>query len=387
MEQVAARFDGTEDFTLGIEEEFQLLDPATLELTPRFEELQQKAQARLGNSVRGELIASEIEICTGISNSAAEAEADLLDKRRQLFASAAELELTLGATGTHPFADWQDQRIIDTPHYRLIDRELRYCAWRNVTFGMHTHVGIRGRERMIAVFNAMRGYLPHLLALSANSPFSEGRYTFLHSARSQLFTKFFPRCGIPGPFHGWDEYAGLVETLFATNCISEPTEIWWSIRPHPLMGTLEVRICDCQGDVRDTMAVAALTLAMVAQLAADYDEGRRLPVLTTHEVEENFWRAIRHGLDGRLVDFNTRRELPAGDAIREIIDYSTGAQERLGLGRHMAQVENLLKNGNGALRQIRAYEASGDITAAFREAVSRTQAMAGEDTGASNTDI
>jgi carboxylate-amine ligase len=135
------------------------------------------------------------------------------------------------------------------------------------------------------------------------------------------------------------------------------------------------------------MAVAALTLAMEAQLAADYDEGRRLPVLTTHEVEENFWRAIRHGLDGRLVDFNTRRELPAGDAIREIIDYSTGAQEQLGLGRHMAQVENLLKNGNGALRQIRAYEASGDITAAFREAVSRTRAMAGEDTGASNTDI
>ena len=373
MEEVAFLFDGVEDSTIGIEEEFQLLDPATLELTPRFEELNEKVKRGLGGAARGELIASEIEICTSCCKSPGEVDADLTEKRRRLFAAAGELGITLAATGTHPFAAWQDQRIIDTPHYRLIDRELRYVVWRNVTFGMHTHIGIRGKDRMIAVFNAMRGFLPHLLALSANSPFAEGRYTHLHSTRSQLFTKFFPRCGIPGPFSGWDEYARLVEMLFATNSISEMTQIRWSIRPHPLMGTLEVRICDCQSDVRDTLAIAALTLALAMQLAADHDEGIPLPVQTTHEVEENFWRAIRHGLSGKLIDFAAGREHATADAIRGLMQYSAPAQAQLGLESQAGRVLDILKNGNGAQQQIRDYQSTADMEAAFRMAVARSQ--------------
>ncbi len=372
-QQAAARFDDANDFTVGVEEEFQILDPDSLALTSRFEQLQEIAHRRIGNFARGELIASEIEVCTDICHSMASAEADLKAKRQDLFNSATQLGVTLAATGTHPFADWRDQRIIDTPHYRVIDERLRYCAWRNLTFGMHTHVSVRGRERLIAVLNAMRGFLPHLLALSANSPFSEGRYTYLHSTRTQLFTKFFPRCGIPGPFKDWNHYAGLVETLMSTNSISEPTQIWWSIRPHPLLGTLEIRICDCQSDVEDTLALASLTVALAAALAADYDAGRLLPVLGTHEIEENLWRALRYGLDGKLVDFKTKREVAATDAAKRLIDYSAAAQVSLGLEKYIRRAAGILKHGNGAQQQIRDFERTGDIAAAFHNAVRRSQ--------------
>ncbi len=376
-QQAAARFDNAEDFTVGVEEEFQILDPANLKLTSRFEQLQKLAHDRIGTFARGELIASEIEISTDICYSMTAVEADLMAKRRALFDAAAELGVTLAATGAHPFADWRDQRIIDTPRYREIDEKLRYCAWRNMTFGMHTHVGVRGRERLIAVFNAMRGFLPHLLALSANSPFAEARYTHLHSARTQLFTRCFPRCGIPGPFRDWHHYASLVETLMSTNSISEPTQIWWSVRPHPIFGTLEIRICDCQSNIEDTLAVASLTLALVAALADDYDAGRLLPVLGTHEVEENLWRALRYGLDGKLVDFEKKKEVLATDAVRRLANYTAAAQIRLGLEKYTRRVANIIKHGNGAQRQIRIYEKTGDIGAAFHDAVRRSQPAAG----------
>ncbi len=375
-QQAAARFDTAEDFTIGVEEEFQILDPGSLALTNRFEQLQELAHEHIGTFARGELIASEIEVCTEICHSMTAVEADLKGKRRHLFEAAAQLGVALGATGTHPFADWRDQRIIDTPHYRVIDDKLRYCAWRNLTFGMHTHVGVRGRERLIAVFNAMRGFLPHLLALSANSPFSEGRYTHLHSTRTQLFTKFFPRCGIPGPFRDWHHYADYVETLMSTNSINEPTQIWWSVRPHPIFGTLEIRICDCQANIEDSLAVAALTVAMVAALADAYDAGRLLPVTGTHEIEENLWRALRYGLDGKLVDFGKKREVPTKDAVRQLMDYSAAAQVRLGLGKYIRRAAGILKHGNGAQLQIQAFRKTGDITAAFHDAVRRSQPAA-----------
>lgn len=373
LEQAAARFDSSQDFTIGIEEEFQILDAKSLDLTNRFEDLQRVAHRKIGSFARGELIASEIEICTDKCASMAEAEADLKAKRLGLFAAADELGLTLGATGTHPFTRWKEQRIIDTPHYREVEGRLRYCTWRNVTFGMHTHVGIQGRERVIAIGNAMRGYLPHLLALSANSPFDEERYTYLHSTRTQLFTKFFPRCNIPGPFRDWQEYASLMETLFATDSISEPTQTWWSVRPHPVFGTLEIRICDCQTSIEDTLAIAALTVALVATLAADYDDGRPLEVAGVNQVEENFWRAIRYGLDGKLVDFQKRQEIATRAAIERLLELTGEAQSRLGLEDYMAQIPRILDAGNGAQRQIRLYEQTGDIKTVFAETVARCQ--------------
>ncbi len=366
-------FDGATDLSVGIEEEFQLLDPDSLELVHRFEELQEASRAELGSFVRGELIASEIEVCTQQNPDMASAEADLAQKRAGLFNAAAGLGITLGASGTHPFADWRDQRILDTPHYRIVEERLRYCAWRNTTFGTHTHVGVKGHERVIAVYNSMRGLLPQLLALSANSPFAEGRYTYLHSTRTQLFTKFFPRCNIPGPLDGWDGYADYVGTLFQAGSIDEITQIWWSVRPHPLFGTLEVRVCDCQSDIRDTLALSALVLALVAQLAEDYDEGRKLTVLDSNRVEENFWRAIRYGLDGCLVDFEARREIPTRDAVLGLLEYTASQHSRLGLAAHVSRIESILERGNGAQRQIRLYEESGDIAAVQREVVAWTR--------------
>lgn len=373
LEEAAVRFDSSKDFTIGIEEEFQILDPASLSLTNRFEELQAAGTRRLGTYIRGELIASEVEICTSKCDNINEAERDIREKRQSLFRTAAELGVKLGATGTHPFAEWKDQRIIDTPHYHRVEERLRYCAWHNTTFGMHVHIGIRGRERIIAVFNAMRSYLPLFLALSANSPFAEGVYTYLHSTRSQLFTKFFPRCGIPGPITGWQEYADFMSTLFATGSITEPTQVWWSLRPHPYFGTLEVRICDCQSSVADTLAISALVLAVAAKLATAYDEGQPLPIASAMQIEENFWNAIRHGLDGSMVDFEKREIVPFRELIKRLVSSTSAQAERLGLIPHLGRIDQILATGNGAQRQIRLYEATDNISEVFAQAVSWCQ--------------
>jgi carboxylate-amine ligase len=373
LEQAGVRFDSSKDFTVGIEEEFQILDPSSLALVNRYEELKEAGTRRLGNRIRGELIASEVEICTDKCVDLAEAEKDIRNMRDSLFRTAADLDVVLGATGTHPFADWKDQHIIATPHYQRVEEHLRYCAWRNMTFGMHVHIGIRGRERIIAVYNALRGYLPQFLALSANSPFAEGVYTYLHSTRSQLFTKFFPRCNIPGPIEGWAGYADFMETLFSTGTITEPTQVWWSIRPHPVFGTLEVRICDCQSNVADTLAVTALILAVTAKLATDYDENTEMSIPSTMQVEENFWNAIRYGLDGEMIDFTAREKIPTIDMIKRTIASTSELHEQLGLTSYINRCEELLESGNGAQRQIALYETTGNIFKVFSEATSWCQ--------------
>jgi carboxylate-amine ligase len=373
LEQSAARFDSSQDLTIGIEEEFQILDAESLDLTSRFEELHAVARDRLGTNVRGELIASEVEVCTAKCNNLAEAEADLKDKRQGLLESAAETGLALGAFGTHPFSNWKDQRILNTPHYRAVEEQLKYCAWRNLTYGMHTHIGVRGHERMIHIYNALRGFMPHLLALSANSPFAEGRYTYLHSVRAQIFTRSFPRCNIPGAFRDWQEYADLIDMYFATNSITEPTQVWWSLRPHPLLGTVEVRICDCQAEVSETLAVAALAIALVAKLGEEHDNGKQLPVLDSNQLDENIWRATRYGLDGNLIDFQTGTEIPTPEAILELIDYTGDVHKRLGLVDYISHIPLFMSKGNGAQKQIRVFEQTGDIAAVNADAVSRSR--------------
>ena len=304
-------FDTGTDFTVAVEEEFALLDPLTLGLVNRFEEVQAAAQGTpLEPHLVGELIASEVEVKTGRCETFADIPATMAERRAQLQALVDPMGIALGATGTHPWSPWQEQRIIDTPHYRRNDELLRYVVWRNNTFGMHVHIGIRDADRAIAVTNGLRNLLPELLALSASSPFVENVNTGLHTARTQIFTRFFPRCGVPDAFASWQQYEDYVRFLYETGSVTEHTQLWWSVRPHLGFPTVEIRICDGQPDLADAQALAALAYALAVRIARAHDEGEPLADQPHRLIEENTWRAIRYGLSGELID------LERGDVFR-----------------------------------------------------------------------
>jgi carboxylate-amine ligase len=372
MTRVREVFEASTDFTVGLEEEFAILDPRTLSLDHRFEELRELAQEDpvLAESVAGELIRSEIEIRSGRGETFADAVGRQRDARSRLFALAATNDALLGATGTHPWSPWQEQRIIDTDHYRRVEDLLQYVAWRNNTFSLHVHVGVRGAERAVRVCDRLRAVMPELLAISANSPFLDGRHSGLHSARTQIFTKSFPRCGIPDAFGAWRAYADYIEFLVRTHSIEEFTQVWWSVRPHHSYGTVEMRICDAQASGDDSTALAALITSCVAQAALDHDEGAPFDDPPARLLEENFWRAIRYGLDGKLIDLARAEEYPAEAARDRLLAWTTPARMALGL-------EVALPEENGAQRQKRrlAEEASiEDIYAAEVELTQRTYA-------------
>src|SRR5436309_930087 len=267
------QFEAADDFTVAVEEEFAVLDPASLALTNRFEELQAAAKdTPLAPHLVGELIASEVEIRTGRCRDFEEAAVLLGERRAQLRELAEPLGIALAATGTHPWSPWQEQRIIDTPHYRRNDEILRYVVWRNNSFGLHVHVAIKGPDRAIAVCNALRNYLPELLALSASSPFVENVNSGLHSARTQIFTRMFPRCGVPDSYDGWDGFERYVRFLYETRSIVEHTQLWWSVRPHLAFPTVEIRISDAQPDLAEARSLAALCYALAARVARAIDE-------------------------------------------------------------------------------------------------------------------
>src|SRR3954463_1607425 len=306
-DRAAEFFAAATDFTVGIEEEFALLDAQTLDLVPRFEELRDGAAADdplLAEGIAGELISSEIEIRSGRGEDLADALARPPDLRQRLFALAAARGIALGATGTHPWADYREQPNIDTEHYRRVVDGLRYVARRNNTFSLHVHVGARAIDRAVRACDRLRPVLPLLLSISANSPYVDARDSGLHSARSQTFTKSFPRCGIPDSFGSWEAYREYIEFLVRTESIIEYTQVWWSIRPHFTFGTVEVRICDAQSTAQESEALSGLIVACVAQAARDEDE--RVPFADPPRrlVEENFWRAIRRGQDGTLIDLD-----------------------------------------------------------------------------------
>ena len=334
LEAAREEFEEGTDFTVGVEEEFAILDPVTLDMTAGFERFDKgAAEGPLAGSVAGELIRSEVEVRTGRCESFAEAADTMARRRVDLLELARRLDLRLAAAGTHPFADWRDQQVIDTPHYHLVESTLRYVAWRNNTFGIHVHTGIRGADRAIAVTSALRNVLPELLAVSASSPWLEGRYTYLHSTRTQVFTRFFPRCGIPDALADWAAYAEFVRFLIATDSIREHTEIWWSVRPHQAFPTVETRICDAQPEFAEAVAVAGLMVALSAHFARALDEGRPLPDHPPRLLEENMWRAIRWGMNGELIDFEQGRSLPARARLR--CASGGGRRGRLG-ARHRA---------------------------------------------------
>jgi len=357
------QFEAAQDFTVAIEEEFAVLDPETLDLTNRFEDLQSTAQGTaLEEHLVGELIASEVEVRTGRCATFEEAAARLGERRDQLHELADEVAVALAATGTHPWSPWQEQRIIDTPHYRLNDEILRYVVWRNNSFGLHVHVAIKGPDRAVAVCNGLRNFLPELLALSASSPFVENLNTGLHSARSQIFTRPFPRCGIPDTYDGWDGFERYVRFLYDTRSISEHTQIWWSVRPHLAFPTVEIRICDGQPDLGEARSLAALGYALAARIARALDDGEPVPDLPHRLIEENLWRAIRYGLSGELIDLATGDVRPARAHLERLIEWVLPVAEELGCADQLA-----IPQANAAERQIARHAEGASLREIYAE--------------------
>jgi carboxylate-amine ligase len=358
-------YESTQDFTVAVEEEFSILDPETLSLTDRFEDFKAAAQStELEPHLVGELIASEVEVRTGRCESFAEIVTLVPERRAQLRRLADELGVALGATGTHPWSPWQEQRIIDTPHYRLRDELLRYVVWRNNSFGLHVHVAIRGADRAVKVADGLRTYLPELLAWSASSPFVENVNTGLHSARTEIFTRLFPRCGIPDAYGDWDTFADYVGMLYETSSISDPTEMWWSVRPHLGFPTVEIRISDAQPIQEEAISLAALSYSLAARIARAVDEGEPLLVPEHRELEENFWRAIRWGLSGEMIHLRTRAVRPTRAAIEELIEWVQPVAAELGTADYLTVPE-----ANAAERQITRFEEGASLEEVYAEQV------------------
>jgi carboxylate-amine ligase len=337
LEHARVQFEQAEDFTIAVEEEFAILEPATLEMTSGFERFAVAAREHpsLREMVAGELIRSEVEVRTGKCDSFAEAAAAMAQRRADLLDVADDLGYRLCAAGTHPYSRWEDQQVIDTPHYAIVESTLRYVAWRNNTFGLHVHVGINGADRAIAVNSALRSVLPELLAFSGSSPWLEGRHTHLHSTRTEIFTKFFPRCGIPDSFSGWDQYAEFVRFLIDTRSIREHTEIWWSVRPHQAYPTVETRICDGQPEFARSVALSGLMVALTADFARRFDAGESLPGYPGRDLEENMWRAIRWGMSGELIDLAARRSIPALERLEQVLDQVADTAADLGIAQYL----------------------------------------------------
>ena len=362
-------FEASADFTVGLEEEFAIVDPDSLELAHEFPAMMEacKEDELLAVAAAGELIDTEIEIRSGRGDDFAHAAAMQVEHRERLFALADEMGLGLASWGTHPWASYLDQQIIDTEHYNRLRGELQWVALRNNTWSNHVHVGIGGADRAIAVCDHLREVIPPLLALSANSPFLDGHDTGLHSIRTQIFTRSFPRCGIHEPFRDWETYAGFIERLHATGAIVEATQLWWSVRPHHRFGTVEFRICDAQTAGDESFALAGLIGACIAQSAVDYDEGELPEPLPGREIEENFWRAIRWGLDGEMIDWRGAGGIvPTREVVERLAEWSAPAAAAMS-----APVE--LPDRNGAQRSIDALADGAALGDVYRDAVEETR--------------
>jgi carboxylate-amine ligase len=372
LREARERFETGTDFTVAVEEEFALLDPASLDLVNRFEDVTAAAAGTpVAGSLAGELIASEIEIKTGRVESFRDVPAAIAERRSELVGLVDPLGLELGATGAHPWASWKDQRIIDTPHYRRNDQILRYVVWKNNTFGFHTHIGIRGADRAIRVTSALRNWLPELLALSASSPFAEGVDTGLHSARTQIFTRFFPRCGVPDAFDSWTDYERYVRFLYDTRSIDEHTQLWWSVRPHLAFSTVEIRICDAQPALAESQSLAAFCVALTARIARALDEGEPIVQQPHRLIEENMWRAIRYGLSGELIDLEHGDVLPARARLERLLEWVLPVAAELGAADWLRLPEQ-----NAAERQIARFAAGDGLAEIYGDLVVRPSSVA-----------
>ncbi len=359
------------DFTLGIEEEFQIIDPQTRELRSHITEMIEEGKMILGEQVKPELHQSMVEIGTGICQNIKEAKADIIKLRRTVAGLAANNGLRIAAASTHPFSSWKDQKITPDAHYEALIDEMQLIAQSLLIFGMHVHVGIDDPEARIHLMNAARYFLPHILALSTSSPFWMGTKTGLKSYRSEIFKKF-PRTDIPDYFSSNSEFQNYVNLLMKTGCIDRPKKIWWDVRPHPHFPTLEFRICDLPSKVDEVVALAALFQAITAKLYKLYRQNMGFRLYRRALIQENKWRAVRWGLDGKLIDFGKQIEVPTRDLILELLDFIDDVVDELGSREEIEYVHTIMQNGTSADRQLRVYEQTNDLHAVVDNLIAET---------------
>ena len=348
-----------EQYTLGIEEEFQIVDPQTRELKSHVSEILEEGKLILGEKLKPEMIQSMIEVGTGICHNIQEAREDLTKLRCIISMLARKKGMEIVAASTHPFSKWADQKIFDDDRYKFLVEELQMVARSLLIFGLHVHVGIEDKDRQIHLMNAARYFLPHVLAMTTSSPFWLGHNTGLKSYRSEVFKKF-PRTDIPDHFDNYQSYERYVETLVKMNCIDNAKKIYWDIRPHPFFPTLEFRICDIPTRVDDTIAVAALFQAIVCKLNRMMDKNWGFRLYRRMYIQENKWRAVRWGLDGKLLDLGKQKEVPTKDLIRELLDFVDDVLDDLGSRHEVEHIHTILERGTSADAQLKTYFESGE---------------------------
>jgi glutamate---cysteine ligase / carboxylate-amine ligase len=360
-----------QQFTLGIEEEFQIVDPLTRELRSHVSEILAEGKMLLGEQVKPEMIQSMIEVGTGICKDIKEARTDITNLRAILSGLVRKKGLEIVAAGTHAFSHWQDQKIFENARYELIVEENQMIARSLLTFGLHVHVGVTDPERRVQIMNGVRYSLPHVLALSTSSPFWLGVHTGLKSYRSEVFTRF-PRTGIPDYFESDTSFQRYVDLLIETGCIDDGKKIYWDVRPHPFFPTLEFRICDVPTRVDDTIAIAALFQALVAKLNRLLDHNLTFRLHHKMLIEENKWRAVRYGLDGKMIDFGKGKEVPIRDLIRELLEFVDDVIDELGSREEIEHVYTILEHGTSADEQLRVWRETGDVKAVVDHLIETT---------------
>ncbi len=358
-------------FTLGIEEEFAIIDPVSRELRSHIQEILEGGKVTLKEQIKPEMHQSVVELGTEICDSISCAREHVGELRSRLAELAGRGGLKIASVGTHPFSHWHDQLITEGERYQEIVKDMQLLARANLIFGLHVHVGIPDRESAIHVMNQVRYFLPHIYALSVNSPFWVGRNTGLKGYRLKVFERF-PRTGIPDSFESLSEYEDYCKLLIKTGCIDNPKKIWWDIRLHPVFNTLEVRVCDAQSRIDDTLAIAALIQAVIAKLYKLTWQNITFRVYRRRLLDENRWRAARYGIDGKLIDFGKEAEVDARSLLGELLEFVSTEVGELGSKREMAHIERVMREGTGADRQLAAYERTHDMKAVVDQIVAET---------------
>jgi len=350
-----------EKFTLGVEEEYMVIDPVTRELKSHDQKIVEIASEVLKDHVKAEMHQAVVEVGTGICRDVEEARRDISRLRSYVSDVAHSLNLKIGAAGTHPFSHWSTQLITPNPRYDEIVNEMQEAARSNLIFGLHVHVGLADKNMAIHIMNTVRYFLPHVYALSTNSPFWEGRNTGFKSFRTKVFDKF-PRTGVPDYFNDWDDFKNYVNLLIKTSCIDNAKKIWWDVRVHPFFDTIEFRICDVPLRVEETIAIAALFQALVAKLYKLRKQNMSFITYTRALINENKWRASRYGLDGKLIDFGKQQQVDTRELILELLDFVDDVVDELGSRRAINDVKNILAHGTGADRQLKVFEQTQSLS-------------------------
>ncbi len=361
-----------EKFTLGVEEEYMIIDPTTRELKSHDQKIVEIASRIVKDQVKAEMHQAVVEAGTGICRNVDEAREDITKLRKIISSVAGDLGLKMGAAGTHPFSHWSTQLITPNPRYDEIVQEMQEAARSNLIFGLHVHVGIADKNMAIHIMNTVRYFLPHVYALSTNSPFWEGRNTGFKSFRTKVFDKF-PRTGVPDEFNDWDDFKNYVNLLIKTKCIDNAKKIWWDVRVHPFFDTIEFRICDVPMLVEETMAITAIFQALVVKLYKLRMQNMTFIMYNRSLINENKWRASRYGLDGRLIDFGKQEEVDTRALILELLEFVDDVVDQLGSRQAINYVYTILKNGTGADRQLEVFKNTNSLESVVDYMVEQTQ--------------